>query len=63
MAKLTPAELDAVDALYPDLLGDWLEQAIEPYWSVEDREPALRRERRDREFMARLLAKLERRNA
>jgi len=53
------AELDAVDALYPDLLGDWLERAIEPYWSAEDREPALWRERRDREFMAGLVAKLE----
>lgn len=53
------AELDAVDALDPDLLGDWLEQAIEPYWSAEDRGAVLEQERRDREFMAGLIAKLD----
>ena len=51
------AELDAVDALHPDLLGDWLEQAVEPYWGAEDRRPALDREANDDRVLAGLVAK------
>jgi hypothetical protein len=29
------AELDAVDALYPGLLGEWLAEAVEPYCPAE----------------------------
>jgi hypothetical protein len=32
------AELDAVEALYPGLLGEWLAEAIEPYCSAQPRE-------------------------
>jgi hypothetical protein len=32
------AELDAVDALYPGLLGEWLTEAVEPYCSAALRE-------------------------
>jgi hypothetical protein len=51
------AELDAVDALYPALLGDWLENAVESYWGASDRQPALEQEARDRRDLASLVAK------
>ena len=41
----------AVDALYPELLGDWLVEAIEPYWSAADREPILRAQKEDRKLL------------
>ena len=45
------AELDAVDALYPDLLGRWIEEAVEPYIAAS-REAVEAREERDREVLA-----------
>jgi hypothetical protein len=53
------AELDAVDALYPDLLGDWLEEAVEGYWSAEDRQPVLDVEEADARDLAALAANWE----
>jgi hypothetical protein len=50
-------ELDAVDALHPDLLGDWLAAAVEPYLAPY-REAVEGREERDRRVIATLVDKL-----
>jgi hypothetical protein len=51
------AELDAVDALKPGLLDEWLREAVEPYLA-DYREAVEKRERRDRSVLAGLIAKL-----
>jgi hypothetical protein len=52
------AELDAVDALYPDLLGDWLEEAIEPYCPAAHREAVHGQEERNRGVLTGVADKL-----
>jgi hypothetical protein len=54
------AELDAVDALYPDLLGDWLQAAVDPYCPAPLRAAAREQERHDRRLLAALADKFER---
>jgi hypothetical protein len=53
------AELDAVDALYPGLLGEWLEQAVEEWHPAAAREPALARERANRKILAGVAANFD----
>ena len=51
------AELDAVLALHPGLLEEWIAEAVDAYWTTEERAPALAREQDDRADLAALAAR------
>jgi hypothetical protein len=53
------AELDAVDALYPGLLDQWLEDAVDQVWPAAERAKALQQEEQHRAEVADVAANWE----